>query len=89
MYRALGGRVNELEVAGDSYAPGSLHHAIMQGHRAEQSDSVAGFKAVRRELALSDNDALTLGTMPMILVPRHFFVGILEQNGGDTGGHQA
>jgi mycofactocin system FadH/OYE family oxidoreductase 2 len=33
VFRALEGRVNELENVGDSYAPRSLHHAIMEAHR--------------------------------------------------------
>ena len=33
LYRELEGRVPEIENVGDSYAPRSLHHAIMEAHR--------------------------------------------------------
>jgi thioredoxin reductase len=33
VFRALEGRVAEIENVGDSYAPRSLHHAIMEAHR--------------------------------------------------------
>jgi NADPH-dependent 2,4-dienoyl-CoA reductase/sulfur reductase-like enzyme len=44
LFRALEGKVKELENVGDSSAPRSLHHAIMEAHRTARRISLAAAK---------------------------------------------